>query len=40
MMGRYQDAMETFGEVDFEPHTHDDQLQRELEYQVRRLSHQ
>lgn len=35
----YEDAMETFGEVDTEIHLHNDQLQRELEYQVRRLAH-
>ena len=31
--------METFGEVDTEVHLHNDQLQHELEYQVRRLAH-
>ena len=35
----YEDAMETFGEVDTEVHLHNDQLQRELEHQVRRLAH-
>jgi hypothetical protein len=35
----YQDAMETFGEVGFEPTIHADQLQTELGYQVSRLAH-
>ena len=35
----YEDAQFTFGEVGFEPHLHDDQLQAELAYQVNRLAH-
>jgi len=35
----YEDAQFTFGEVSFEPHVHQDQLQQELAYQVKRIAH-